>query len=482
MKTLIALLLCFTIQSFAQKPLKISKETTWFTEPLKKDGTVDYIKALNLKYNTITDPDKNIAYAFMAFINIKEIDKLPDELRKFYSPKATFFDDFRDLEMDSDDDLVEFLNSPWSKDDNVDLFNFFEEHNKSIDAALKLFHRPEYKLPIPEDMELLGIDFPYRYYIRTFAKIINIRSNLYINNGLYDKAINDLSVIKKFGENYSDRPFYLEFIAGVWISRWSNDSIKNLLASKLKKKDLEKVLELLKPSLDKDYLSAESAVNGERAKDLDFLSRCAKDPIYFLETITFSNEVSAKRIKRFVSISDIDWNEVAKAINRHHDLILSAENTLKQQEIDIKRDEIFSKSNKRFLEFHKKYKLDNSNLLSYVGVRFNSDFVVDIFYRHLFFNSINPIIRAKETKIESHLLYLATLSRLYQLEYKKAPRQFSDLSKLKHDLPINPYTEKAYKFNLIESHFTFLADGIKADKKSKENQIELKLKINPASP
>ena len=40
-------------------PLRISEETTFFTEPLTEDGSVDYAAALNLHFRKDTLPETN---------------------------------------------------------------------------------------------------------------------------------------------------------------------------------------------------------------------------------------------------------------------------------------------------------------------------------------------------------------------------------------------------------------------------------------
>ena len=53
----------------------ISKETTYLTGPLRKDGSVDYLKALNQQFSKGVTPDNNAAVLYWKAMG-------PGELRK----------------------------------------------------------------------------------------------------------------------------------------------------------------------------------------------------------------------------------------------------------------------------------------------------------------------------------------------------------------------------------------------------------------
>ncbi len=59
----------------------ISKETTYFTEPLRPDGGVDYVAALNRKYSQGVTPENNAAVALWQAAGPKELDS---KIRKRY--------------------------------------------------------------------------------------------------------------------------------------------------------------------------------------------------------------------------------------------------------------------------------------------------------------------------------------------------------------------------------------------------------------
>ena len=52
------------VVSFMPVPLVISKETTYITEPLRSDGTPDYVAALNQRLSKGVTPENNAAVLF----------------------------------------------------------------------------------------------------------------------------------------------------------------------------------------------------------------------------------------------------------------------------------------------------------------------------------------------------------------------------------------------------------------------------------
>ncbi|MBN1395170.1 MAG: hypothetical protein JW959_09115 [Pirellulales bacterium] len=61
--------------------VEISKETTYFTEPLRPDGGVDYVAALNKKYSAGVTPENNALIPLLQAAGPRGID---EEVRKQY--------------------------------------------------------------------------------------------------------------------------------------------------------------------------------------------------------------------------------------------------------------------------------------------------------------------------------------------------------------------------------------------------------------
>ena len=64
-------------QKGPQKPhvaITISKETTYITGPLRKDGYVDYVAALNQRFRAGVTPENNAAVPFLKAMGPGEID------------------------------------------------------------------------------------------------------------------------------------------------------------------------------------------------------------------------------------------------------------------------------------------------------------------------------------------------------------------------------------------------------------------------
>ena len=78
----------------------VSRETTFITEPLRKDGTVDYLAALNQRYSQGVTPENNAAVLFLQAMGPGEINK--DIRERFFKmlgiaplpEKGPYFEEF----------------------------------------------------------------------------------------------------------------------------------------------------------------------------------------------------------------------------------------------------------------------------------------------------------------------------------------------------------------------------------------------------
>jgi hypothetical protein len=157
------------ISSLRPVPYVISKETTWITEPLRSDGTVDYVAALNARLSEGVTPENNAAVLLVEVMGAEEIQ--PEIREEFYKqlgvplPENTQgmlkpFDDFVDryletvespdkekLREELSDQFDEAWERPWTQTEFPILAQWLNENKQAIELILAATQRPRLHFP-----------------------------------------------------------------------------------------------------------------------------------------------------------------------------------------------------------------------------------------------------------------------------------------------------------------------------------------------
>jgi hypothetical protein len=193
--------------------LVISKETTYITEPLRSDGTPDYLAALNQRLSRGVTPENNAAVLFWraagpgmiqedrrtTYFQMLDIPSLPangdyfltlEEWGKRHKPK----DD------QPADKLVNYLSvamtRPWSKQELPPLAEWLAANDKPMALVVAGSKRPRRYDPLilsdKEEDSLLKAPLGGAQQCRDFARCLVARAMLRVKEGESGKAWDDL--------------------------------------------------------------------------------------------------------------------------------------------------------------------------------------------------------------------------------------------------------------------------------------------------
>jgi hypothetical protein len=212
----------------------ISKETTYVTGPLRKDGTIDYAAALNQRLSQGVTPDNNANVLFWkAFGPHPEGATMPPEFFKWlgYQPpeRGEYFGDLHrylkeHLKGDPDkqakeiDDLFERVTErPWTAKQYPQVAAYLKANEKPLALVVEGTKRSRYFSPlVPKgDAGLVGaLSSPGVQKCREFANALAVRAMLHIGEGSYDDAWQDLLACHRLGRLLSCGSTLIEQLVG----------------------------------------------------------------------------------------------------------------------------------------------------------------------------------------------------------------------------------------------------------------------------
>ena len=197
----------------------ISEETTYITGPLRKDGSVDYVAALNQLSSQGVTPENNAAVPFWKAVGPEEI--LPEYRDKYFqmlgiSPLPDKGDYFVDLdnyvarrknstkppdakpEAGTPDKAWNLLNlamrRPWSPQEFPLLAQWLAANEKPLALVVEASKRPRRYDPLccGERPPLIAVLFPAIQHYRDVARALCVRAMLRLGEGRLEEAWQDL--------------------------------------------------------------------------------------------------------------------------------------------------------------------------------------------------------------------------------------------------------------------------------------------------
>lgn len=253
---------------FYTVPLKISKETTWVTGPLKSDGKqVDFYAAweqetypenmatdengyrlvvqhlgvspeaepedlgrvcekLGLVADTIS-PDMTLETPedyLKAYVAREDFDEAAVRELLGYDPWAESASDQEQLGLLSnprrrpDEVLSARLESPWTLGDLPMLEAWLAENNPAMDLIGAAVRKPTFHIPLlrkTEDDLLLACADREVSWMRSFARALSARANYRIATGQIDGAINDIITCKRLGRHVGHCGSFVPILVGI---------------------------------------------------------------------------------------------------------------------------------------------------------------------------------------------------------------------------------------------------------------------------
>jgi hypothetical protein len=213
----------------------ISKETTYVTGPLRKDGTIDYATALNKRLSEGVTPENNANVLFWkAFGPHPGWATMPPEFFKWlgYQPpeRGDYFTEYLygylrkhakgdpDKQAKEIDDLVDRVSErPWTARQYPQVAAWLRANDKPLALVVEGTKRSRYFSPLTpgEDDGLIGALIPGLQKCRELGSALAIRAMLHLGEGRYDEAWQDLLACHRLGRLVARGGTLIESLVGI---------------------------------------------------------------------------------------------------------------------------------------------------------------------------------------------------------------------------------------------------------------------------
>src|SRR5579864_7935038 len=321
----------------------ISKETTYITEPLDKDGYPDYVTALNTKMCTGVSPQKDsISLLWKAigprpdgwlvpkeYFRWLEIEAPPEKGEYFVDLKHYLKDqsgvDAEKLATRLELELVECGKRPWKPSEHPQLDAWLKANERPL--ALVAAAEWGYLSPLVPEVSprgrasILGTRILLRVF-RELAKALAARAMLYTSQGDQAAAWRDLLACHNIGRMVRRGATQIELLNGFAVDKIAAEADLAFLASA--KPDAKQLEICLQKFLEGFWWldGVDPVPNGERFLVLDELFMIDRHGISYLEGLAGADTrgVRASPLQESF-LEDVDWDPALRNINRWFDRI-----------------------------------------------------------------------------------------------------------------------------------------------------------------
>ena len=221
-----------------QVQVTISPETTWIVEPLRDDGYVDYVAALNQHASQGVTLENNAVVLFCRAMGPKAIHKATSETffellgieplaaeGEYFVTFDRYLDEQRpeiDVEEQEtlEEEFVQAAKRPWSKKDLPLLAQWLTANQNPLQLVVEGTRRPRCYWPIVgavEDTSLMAVLLPGMEGCREFARGLCIRAMLHAQSGRFDDARADLMACHRLARLASRGPTLVEGLVATTI-------------------------------------------------------------------------------------------------------------------------------------------------------------------------------------------------------------------------------------------------------------------------
>ena len=315
------------VASFSPVPLVISKETTYITEPLRSDGTPDYVAALNRRLSAGVTLENNAAVLFWKAIGPRAI---PRGCRARYFkllgvaplPEKGDYYVALDTEIDRrkrENELRSAMTRPWSKQEFPALAKWLETNEKPLTLVVEGTTRPRCYNPLvvesDEEMAMAGCHTRARVFC-DFASLLVCRAMLRANDGRADQAWNDLLACHRLARLVGQGPHVIDVFVALTAERLAQTGERALLqCAKVTATEIAKMRADLAALCPMPRL-VDAVDRGER---LFFL-----DSVMWLQRPATTARGARGRAAGPPVASGIDWNMILRMSNSYYDRWVAA--------------------------------------------------------------------------------------------------------------------------------------------------------------
>ncbi len=325
----------------------ISKETTYITAPLRPDGYVDYLEALNRRCSKEITPENNAAVPLWQALGPEPISKevrteyfrrlgiepLPEDgkysvpfyrylrrVEKSSKPADLTFDKWEEQEYDNRDQAEK---RPWGKKEFPLLAAWLAENRQPLDLAVAGVRRPRYFSPLvgKEGASLLDHELCIALWSsRPAVRALRVRAMLCLHEGKIDEAWQDLLACHRIARLIGQQPSFVDQMAGSVLDSMAlqgdivvahDPRLTPQQANRFQKQ--LRALSALPPA-------ADTLDTSDRYCTFDYICCLARGNKEVIKAGGFLREKTwVERLEMLITDPRVDWNEVLRISNRNQD-------------------------------------------------------------------------------------------------------------------------------------------------------------------
>ncbi len=325
----------------ARPKIKIARDTTFITKPLKPDGTPDYLGAINQQFGAGVTGANNAAIPLLRALGP---DWLPEETGRQITAKLGLafppggkYLRFPPKDTPADKQLRSGWERPWTAKQHPELVKWLKAHDGQLATVIAASKRTRYYLPAvagKKEPALLCMEIPLYEPIHQAVRALLVRAALAAGEGRGDDAVADVTAAYRLGVLFGQDYSLVGNIVGSLITRRSMEAMASLAVSR--KLSARQALALIGVLRTGAPPSAAEALRFERYANLDTFIWFARKPSAFrmgnlvvtVEQI-MSDDPTLKKPRPGRRPADAlferaDYNEVLRRANAVFDMTVAA--------------------------------------------------------------------------------------------------------------------------------------------------------------
>lgn len=445
-------------------PLRIDKETTFFTDPLDANGIPDYLEILNSRQNSEVDVENNAAIDLLALFGSETVFRNDRELKNKTlarlgissmpaTPHSIIYPESADEEFRV---LFSRLQKqPWSEEDYPQFNELIQKNTDALNFFADSVSKPQWFWPA----SLCESGFiNYGSFNDSFIHYLMLsRSMLHFKHGRFDDGIQDIHSVIRYNNYLTETHCYLHALVATVSHMRVAENISYLITSSCKSyEDLNAIKHLL-----------DQADNFADLYDAYFWEYCIKPIAFFIPHI--SRNFLKQRIRVFwlfeFNIDVLDINVAVEPFIQKANLFQKAfkEPTVYQRY--NKLNDGLSELRSRTDEFIEPLKLMprviiNTFLLPAAWGRQSWSEIAGVLINDLSATDSIFILAYEELKETFSLLRIALLLRQFHHHKGFFPDSLDELAKhIGHSLPLDRFADAPHSYNKTSTGFIIYSIG-----------------------
>ncbi|NQT40716.1 MAG: hypothetical protein HQ581_24695 [Planctomycetes bacterium] len=500
------LLICLMpVSAFAQSPerprklpITVSKETTRITEPLREDGSVDYIAALNQEASRGVTPENNANVLLWKAIGPKDIDEesraayfralgmdpLPEQGDYFVSmnefantEKLDSFEDHQDAAM----------TGPWSKKQYPDVARWLRANRKPLELAVEAMRRPRYYSPLVatgEDFMLMAVMLPGISEYRGIGRALVARAMLQAKAGQIEAAHADLMACHRLARLVAQGPTLVDSLVGIGIEEMALFADAALAHFGNLTADQTRALQADLAALPALSPVVEKIDRGERYMFLDSVATIARLGPSSLSGLSLEvggreKDATRRMMETMAANAVFDWNAILRMGNSYYDRLVDAMNRPTHAECAAAMD-VISQEIASLAARAKDRKQLVWEVLKAGSVRQVASKYMGNIFLALLLPALDMVKIAEDRATTNlHLTRVAVLLSAHRTEKGAYPKKLAELA-AGDDLLEDPYSGRPFGYRRQRGGFLLYSIGPNAiDNRGLDRRFDERLHADP---